>query len=109
VSGVREVTVAVTFPPPWFELTGAHRDGIQAEYDREITRAHLLHGRAGRVIGKSDAGDDVVVALSGGEFAIVHLTWVERERLPHLFPGFRLFADADALSAHLAEGGEADD
>jgi hypothetical protein len=49
--------------------------GVQRQLEREITRAHPLHGRAPRVVGRRIDCDDILVVLSDQTFANVHLGW----------------------------------
>src|SRR5438128_1267313 len=64
--------------PPWRILSdGPEREGLQRRYDFEITEEHPLAGLGGEVISRCEANDDVLVRMSGGQLALVHLTWNE--------------------------------
>ena len=81
---------AVTYdwPKGWHGLNGTEARALKAEVFREINGVHALAGRAFEVIGRSDTGDDVVLAVAGFEtpFATLHLEWpAERGALQRMF------------------------
>jgi hypothetical protein len=66
----------IEFADPWRELSDeSEARSLQHRLQAEITSRHRLGGRGARVIGRSDASDDILVMTADGEFAIVHLTW----------------------------------
>ncbi|MGJ4902514.1 hypothetical protein ACQR0V_13165 [Bradyrhizobium sp. HKCCYLS2058] len=63
-------------PEPWCALTEDHvRTTFEAELAREIAPGHALANLPSSIIAKRDDCDDVLVALSDGRVAVVHLTW----------------------------------
>lgn len=94
--------MSILYRMPWWELDDpAHRTGLQHQYDREIGAGHLLWNAGGRVIGKHDASDDVLVALADGRYAIVHLTWSSNPG-GALWPRATIYDTAAALSDAIA-------
>lgn len=71
---------------------------IQAEIDREVTNAHPLGTYRPKFIGKCASSDDVMTELADGRFAMIHLTWVENERMPDKFPGYAILETAEEVS-----------
>jgi hypothetical protein len=73
---------------PWWDLRGGgdleqqQRDALTRELATEPSSAHPLHDRARTVIARSGPNDDVLVALSSGGWAIVHLTWSRKVESP---------------------------
>ncbi|MBA3041650.1 MAG: hypothetical protein KJ670_08775 [Alphaproteobacteria bacterium] len=68
--------MAVEYRQPWCEIgDDKWRAGLQGQYDLEISPQHPLWGEKGRIVGKNEGTDDVLVQLAGGRYAIVHLVW----------------------------------
>lgn len=68
--------MAVEYREPWCAIEDdKRRAGLQRQYDLEISPQHPLWGEGGRIVGKNEGTDDVLVQLAGGRFAIVHLVW----------------------------------
>lgn len=80
----------------------AKRAAVGAELGKEIAPGHRLHGRVERVEASFEAGDDVIVRLSDGTFALVHPTWSRRQEPPP-FPTSRLLGEAEAASVAILE------
>jgi len=84
---------------PWRPLRYAGEvPGLQQRLEKEITPPHPLWGQGAQVIGRRIDCDDVVVSLTGGRYACVHLVWGARPepfpaRYPHAFiyPSFAEF------------------
>ena len=57
---------------------------MNRELRAEVPRGHALFRVSTDVLARCNGCDDIVVALPGGRFAIVHLTFARRpERLPY--------------------------
>jgi hypothetical protein len=56
---------------------------LGAELGPEVSVGHVLYGRTSTVIARSQASDDVLVALEDSRWAVVHLTW---RRAPETAP-----------------------
>jgi hypothetical protein len=76
-------------PEPWWDLRPAapledeQREALQAELFRKITPGHILHGRTVSVVARSQARDDVLVAIEDDDtWALVHLTWRSEPEVP---------------------------
>lgn len=77
--------------------------GIQRELDVELSSAHPLWESKPVVFGRCTANDDVLVALSDGRFAIVHLVWHGHvDAMPGDFPSVEFVGDLDELKEFLA-------
>lgn len=89
---------------PWWNLAESEqvKVGIQKELGCEIGPPHSLWGFKPVVIGKSDASDDVVVKLSDGRFACVHLTWSGKtDQQPSKYPVSMIFESVESLQAYM--------
>ena len=83
---------------PWWSLKESKRSkiGIQKELNLEIGPKHPLWELKPIAFGKTDANDDVLVFLSDGRFACVHLVWHGKiDQYPDKYPSF-LFLDTSA-------------
>jgi len=66
---------------------------LQRELTKELSPVHPLASLTPRVIGRCEASDDIVVELSDGRLAVVHLTWRgEPDQFPDKFPGTAIYA-----------------
>lgn len=98
----------MAWPRPWRAVPAGEADGLARQLRHEVAASHRLHGRGARVIGRSEASDDIALALDGGGYAIVHLTWASQPMpMPEVFPATSFYADAAALLAGLKD--DADD
>jgi len=91
---------------PWWCLdqNPKARAGIQKELNSEIGPKHPLWGLKPVVIGKTDASDDVIVHLSDGRYACVHLVWHGKiDQYPNKFPSSLIFKDAASLQSYINE------
>jgi hypothetical protein len=83
-------------PEPWWDLRGAdsaeaeQRAVIETEVGRQIQAGHPLHGRKFSVVARSQATDDVLIALDDETWAVVHLTWQANEVPP--WPATTIFS-----------------
>ncbi|SIS91154.1 hypothetical protein SAMN05421759_10653 [Roseivivax lentus] len=68
------------WPLGWHGLHAIEARALKSEIFREIDGMHALSDHRFDVIGRSDDGDDVVLAITGWEapFATLHLDWPER-------------------------------
>jgi hypothetical protein len=60
---------------PWRPLIGNESISLQARFEVEVPRAHLLRLESGKVVARRADCDDVLVELRDGRVAIVHLVW----------------------------------
>lgn len=88
-----------TLPGPWLDLRprpgdalGRTRDAMAAELGRELVPGHELHGEPAEPLAKCGHCDDDAFALSGGRFAIVHLTWTRKDESAP-FPDTVIFSE----------------
>lgn len=69
----------VLHPFPWQEPWDALPESLQVPYQaqlkHEVGHGHPLFGYSYTPVGKHAGTDDVLVALEGGQLAVVHLTW----------------------------------
>ena len=66
----------VVFTPPWRPLEHEiEKEGLPRQLERELVSGHPLWGNSCKVIGRADINDNIVVACSDGQYAIVHLDW----------------------------------
>jgi hypothetical protein len=97
----------MAFPEPWSDLRDGdpendeQREALRAELAEELSAGHVLHDRELIIVARSEANDDVLVALDDGTWALVHLTWRgTAERAP--WPTTVVFsAVMDAVAAML--------
>ena len=93
---------------PWWDLRGTdpsdvdQREALTAELAREVRRGHTLHKVPITVIGRSEASDDIIVQLTDGSWAVVHLTWRGAAERPP-WPWTDHCATSEALLAELAD------
>ncbi|PYC67260.1 hypothetical protein C7C45_22625 [Micromonospora arborensis] len=96
------------FTDPWWDLRRGgpteqrQREALHAELLTEAAAGHPLHSQPVEVIGRSGASDDIVVELSSGGWALVHLTWKRAaERLP--WPETTFYSTIKALEEDIHE------
>jgi hypothetical protein len=86
---------------PWKDLRGGLPEdadelaAIESALATEIQTGHLLSGRDYEVVGRCYARDDVLLRLSDGPYALVHLTYGGPQRPP--WPSTKVLADAAAV------------
>lgn len=74
---------------PWRKLNTDHseNDGLQTELQRELSAKHLISNPGAKVIARRVDNDDVLVLLTGGKVAVVHLAFTgEVDQLPEKYP-----------------------
>lgn len=79
------------WPDHWWYLKDEPqlRAGLQKELDAELGEAHPLSELRPVVVAKCERNDDVLVQLSDGRLAFVHLVWHGRvDQFPDKFPSF---------------------
>jgi hypothetical protein len=97
----------MAFPEPWSDLRDGgpeddeQREVLQAELAEELSAGHVLHGREFVVVARSEANDDVLVALDDGTWALVHLTWRGTPERPPRPATVVFSAVTDAVAAML--------
>jgi hypothetical protein len=98
----------IVFTHPWRDLRGtdpgdvAQREVLAAELATEVSPGHTLHGMNVAVAGKSEASDDIVVQLTDGSWAVVHLTWQGSAETPP-WPSTTCCDTAQALTTELSD------
>jgi hypothetical protein len=97
----------MAFPEPWSDLRDrgpgddAQREVLRMELAKELSAGHVLYGREFVIVARSEANDDVLVALDDGTWALIHRTWRRTAERP---PGPKTVvfsAITDAVSAIL--------
>jgi GNAT superfamily N-acetyltransferase len=101
------MTSEMVLPDPWVDLRGGgdfeqkQRDALTRELVTELDSAHPLHGHAFTVVARSEADDDVLVALPSGGWAVVHLTWSGKTESPP-WPATTFYSTFDELEHAVA-------
>jgi hypothetical protein len=102
------MTARPVFTYPWVDLRSDKNDypdrrtGLADELYQEVGPGHVLHGRRVTVVGESYARDDIVVEVSTGGWAYVHLTWKQAVDQPP-WPSTTLYESLEALQRVLDE------
>lgn len=66
---------------PWWDLRASgpdearQREALHFELTAEVDPGHVLHGRSFVVVARSQAQDDILIAMEDGTWALVHVTW----------------------------------
>ena len=89
-------------PTRWGDLEQRQRDALAYELATEVSSAHPLHGKALTVLARSEADDDILVALSPGGWAVVHLTWSRNMESPP-WPSTTYYSTIEDLEHGLQE------
>jgi hypothetical protein len=97
--------VVIVPPPPWEAVPEGTGAWLESELRREIGHPdHPLHGAAYRAVARCGGCDDVVFALPGGRYAVVHLTGRGTPEHDPRWPTTRWFGSwtelRAAISAH---------
>jgi hypothetical protein len=73
--------------------------GVQRQLESEITQNHPLYEKRAIAIARRIDCDDILVRLSDGTFANVHLVWgrLGSEHHPGKYPIWFLYGSLDAL------------
>jgi hypothetical protein len=95
----------IDWEDPWHQIEESmHQLGLQRELKTEIGPQHPLWGSDPVVFGRHGGTDDVVVALSGERYAIVHLVWHGHiDAHPRNYPATTIYPDLEGLKRGLAE------
>ena len=96
-------------PGRWYDVRGRMVDDeerrmhLERELVREVAPGHVLYGVAAQAVGACQHCDDVVFALAGGRYAVVHLSYPQTgfDRPP--WPDAELYADWEAVVGYLIE------
>ncbi|WP_084010474.1 hypothetical protein [Pseudofrankia sp. DC12] len=76
------------FVDPWWDLRCGsptehrQREALATELRNEVAAGHPLHRVSFEVIARSEATDDIIIELTTGGWAKVHLTWQGPDRPP---------------------------
>ncbi len=76
----------IQYKAPWVDIADLPSGGkyLKAELLRELAPEHELTGQDLEVLAKREDNDDVLIGLSDGRLAVVHLTWSsKKEVLPY--------------------------
>ena len=94
----------IDWQEPWHQVADtAGQLGLQRELTAEIGPRHPLWSTDPIVLGRHGGTDDVLVALSGGRYAIVHLVWHGHiDQDPSHYPATTLYADLESVKKALA-------
>ncbi len=84
---------------PWEPIEPAMATKFEDDYATEIGKGHPLYGAPVRAIGRRIDRDDVLFQLLRhlSDYAVVHLTWSEREEPDPRWPSFELFLDDELM------------
>jgi hypothetical protein len=85
---------------PWKPLDlESEMSAVQRQLELEITPKHPLYGKRAIVIGRRIDRDDILVRLSDGAFANVHLVWgsLTPEHHSGKYPSWFLYGSLDAF------------
>lgn len=93
----------------WLEKSAARGDWekvadgapFEAELERELSPGHALRGIKPKALAKSSVDDDVLFALKGEGYAVIHLTYSDNT-LPE-WPNFRQFRTGGEVIEYLDE------
>lgn len=94
------------FTDPWWDLrTGDpeavnQRNALRAELATELSTGHPLHDQQLTIVARSEASDDIVVRVSDGSWALVHLTWRGTAEAPP-WPWTTIYTDPADLEREL--------
>lgn len=99
---------SITIPFPWVDLRSPGADArsrrleVSEEFSREVHADHPLHGITFDVVARSvgGTGDEVVLALRTGGWAIVRLSWSGELEMPPT-PEYALHEDLASLDEAL--------
>ena len=98
----------MAFPESWSDLRDGgpeddeQREVLRVELAEELSAGHILHGRKFVIVARSEANDDVLVALDDdGTWALVHLTWRGTPERPPWPTTVVFYAMTDAVAAML--------
>lgn len=92
------------WPEHWWYLKeeAKLREGLQRELHAELSDAHPLWGLRPIVVAKCNRNDDILVSLTNGQLAIVHLVWHGHvDPYPDKFPATFFLETWEQLQAEL--------
>lgn len=97
--------IDITWKRPWRPLqSGAEIQGLQRELEKEVGPQHPLWGRSAKVIGRRVDNDDVLVHLSDGSFASVHLVWHGRiDAYPATYPTTLIYSSISEFVSQMRQ------
>jgi hypothetical protein len=90
----REGMPASELAQGWQTVDRARAIGLAHQVFATVGAKHVLHGQASRPVAVRQ--DDVLLQLTDGRLAEVHLTWSRTREDDPAWPSTRLFADLDA-------------
>ncbi len=90
-----------TLPPGWVYPEPDWAASILAEFHREMTPGHLLHGRRVELLAAREGNDDVLFGHvdEPGRFTVIHLTWCGREEIDANHPWVEFDGDFAGFTA----------
>lgn len=96
---------AIDWKLPWRKLQfDAEIPGVQNQLELEITELHPLSGTSPIVIGRRVDCDDVIVELSDGSYANVHLVWgTGPGAFPEQYPTFTKYQTLQEFIAEMEQ------
>ncbi len=71
----------ISWMPPWYGIPPEEQaTAFQSRLEVEITKAHTLWGQIALVVGRRRDQDEILVKLTDGRFAAIHLVWSDDPR-----------------------------
>jgi hypothetical protein len=92
----------VEFTEPWSRIDDADfQRAVEEELRREVPDGHILAGMEIQAIARRHDRDDVLVALPGSRWAVIHLTWRGNRERDARWPTAELLMSEEELTARL--------
>lgn len=96
-----EMTDGFVWLEPWYFVDDkAICAGLEGQLRLEVSRLHVLHGEAVRLIARRGDTDDALFQLGDGRVAEVHMTWSKRTEPDPRWPATGIFASLDDWARH---------
>lgn len=94
-----------TLPEQWTEL-GENGESVLKELQKEISKNHLLYNKKCIPLAKRLDQDDVLFSIPDiNKFAVVHLTWGDKEELDPMYPITTVYESVDDFLRLEIKGG----
>jgi hypothetical protein len=90
---MKDIDKSIELPEPWYWT----EQDLTDQLEREINKAHILHGRITKTLAKRQDNDDVLFLVDNEKFAVVHLTWGSQRLTDSQWPTTQLFDTWDDL------------
>jgi hypothetical protein len=90
---MKDIDTSIELLEPWYWT----KQNLTDQLEREISKTHVLHGRATKTLARRQDNDDVLFLVDNEKFAIVHLTWASQRQTDNRWPATQLFDNWDDL------------